>query len=86
MIFHSYIRAVATAGQDQGQKRALIISISEYDKLDPLDFCEKDGNKIYNVIFNLGYTVQDQYKLIGGRIEYWKLRKAIIDFFYDGYY
>jgi len=78
------ITAVATASEGRGQKRALIISISKYDKLDPLDFCEKDGNKMYDVLFKLGYTIQDQYKLIGGRIEYLELHDAIINFFQDG--
>jgi uncharacterized protein YjbI with pentapeptide repeats len=72
-----------TGGEDRGQKRALIMSISEYDRLAPLDFCEKDGIKVYEVLSRLGYTVRDEYKLIGGRIEYWRVRKAIIDFFYD---
>jgi uncharacterized caspase-like protein len=64
-------------------KRALIISISNYDKLESLDFCQKDGNKICEVLSQIGYNISDNYKLIGGRIEYWKVRSAIIDFFYD---
>jgi uncharacterized caspase-like protein len=31
----------------------------------------------------LGYNIQDKYKLVGGRLEYWKVREGIIDFFYD---
>jgi Tfp pilus assembly protein PilF len=69
------------AGSYQGSKRALIISISIYDKLESLDFCQKDGNKIFEVLSQLGYNIPDKYKLIGGRIEYLKVRKAIMDFY-----
>ena len=36
---------MAEAGDYQGHKRAIVISISQYDKLAPLDFCEKDGSE-----------------------------------------
>jgi Caspase domain len=43
--------------EDRGQRRALVISISQYDKLEPLDFCEKDGNKMYEVLKQLEYDI-----------------------------
>jgi hypothetical protein len=70
-------------GEYQGRKRALIISISQYNRLATLDFCEKDGKKIYEVLSQLGYDIPDKHKLIGGRVEYDKIRDSIIDFFYD---
>jgi len=74
---------MAEAADYQGRKRALVISISQYDKLAALDFCEKDGNKIYGVLSQLGYEIPDKHKLIGGRVEYDKLRDSIYHFFYD---
>jgi uncharacterized protein YjbI with pentapeptide repeats len=70
------------AEEDKGQRRALIISISQYDKLEPLDFCEADGNKMYEVLIRLGYDIPIKNRLIGGRVEYDKLRESIYDFFY----
>jgi uncharacterized caspase-like protein len=71
------------AKEYQGRKRALVVSISQYDKLAALDFCERDGKKICEVLFKLGYDIPTKYRLIGGRIEYDKLRDSILDFFYD---
>ena len=71
------------ANEYQGRKRALVISISQYDKLAHLDFCEKDGNKMYNVLTQLGYDIPDKCKLIGGRVNYDQLRDSIMEFFYD---
>jgi uncharacterized caspase-like protein len=62
---------------------ALIISISQYDKLESLDFCEKDGNKMYEVLKQLDYDIPIKYRLIGGRVEYDSLRDSILDFFSD---
>jgi hypothetical protein len=46
------------AVQNQGRKRALVVSISQYDKLESLDFCEKDGNKICEVCSSyIKYTI-----------------------------
>ena len=42
------------ASEHKAQKRALIVGISRYDKLTALDFCEKDGNMMYEVLSKLG--------------------------------
>jgi Caspase domain/Pentapeptide repeats (8 copies) len=68
---------------EEHPKKALLISISEYDHLNPLDFCKNDGNEMYKLLEILGYEIPDDRKLIGGRIEYLKLRDSIIDFFSD---
>jgi tetratricopeptide (TPR) repeat protein len=74
---------IGGGSQYQGKKRALLISISQYDKLDGIEFCEKDGMKMYQVLTGLGYEIPLKHRLIGGRVEYWKVREAIIGFFYD---
>jgi hypothetical protein len=38
---------------------------------------------MYQVWTQLGYEIALKYRLIGGRVEYWKVREAIIGFFYD---
>jgi uncharacterized caspase-like protein len=63
----------------EGQKRALIVGISRYDKLTALDFCEKDGNMMYEVLSKLGYAIPD--KLTGSRVDYVQFRDSIYDFF-----
>ena len=65
--------------EHKAQKRALIVGISRYDKLTALDFCEKDGNMMYEVLSKLGYSIPD--KLTGGRVDYAQLRDSIYDFF-----
>ena len=69
------------AKENQGHKRALVVSISQYDNLAALDFCERDGNTICEILTQLGYDIPIKYRLIGGRIEYDKLRDSILDFF-----
>jgi uncharacterized protein YjbI with pentapeptide repeats len=74
---------VGVGRQNQAKKRALIISISQYDKLEPLEFCEKDGNKMYEVLKRLDYDIPLKYRLIGGKIDYNRVRDSILDFFSD---
>src|SRR6187200_2078652 len=69
--------------ENQGRKKALVVSISQYDKLAALDFCERDGNKICEILTKLGYDIPIKYRLIGGRVEYDRLRDSILQFFYD---
>jgi hypothetical protein len=66
--------------RDSGSKRAIVIGISDYDILQPLDFCKTDGTKIYDLLRSLGYEILDKHKLIG-RVEREGMRNAIIDFF-----
>ncbi len=68
-------------GEYKGQRRALIVSISQYDKLGALDFCESDGNKIYEVLDQLEYDIPIKNRLIGGRVEFDNLRECIYEFF-----
>jgi Caspase domain len=34
----------------EGKKRALIISIGNYSKLQPLNFCKNDGEEMYELL------------------------------------
>jgi len=63
-------------------KKALIISLSEYDDLENLEFCKNDGETIYKTLTKLGYEIPDN-RLIVGRANGSELRTAIIDFFRD---
>jgi hypothetical protein len=49
--------APASRINNEGKKRALIISISSYadNCLPPLDFCEKNGKEMYSLLKTLGY-------------------------------
>jgi len=67
---------------DGGKKKALIISISSYKHLQPLEFCQKDGQEIYLLLKKLGYEIEEGHKLIG-EVKWDTLRKAIINFFTD---
>ena len=71
-----------TNGKNQGVKRGLIIVVSEYDNFENLDFCKHDGEAIYGTLKSIGYEIPDRYKLIG-KVEYSKVRDAIIEFFTD---
>ena len=65
----------------EGEKKALIISISSYgNNLQPLDFCENDGNGMYQLLKSLGYQVSDNHKLIG-HVKFDTMRDSIFDFF-----
>lgn len=64
------------------QRRALIIGISDYDKLQNLSFCKNDGNSIYKTLSWGDYIIPNDRKLIG-RINWAEMRNAIIDFFVD---
>ncbi|HUU88502.1 MAG TPA: caspase family protein [Candidatus Glassbacteria bacterium] len=63
-------------------KKALIISLSEYDGLEKLEFCKNDGETIYKTLKDLGYEIPDK-RLIVGKASGSELRTAIIDFFRD---
>ena len=69
-------------GEYVGTKRALIIAISDYDKLKPLDFCKEDGEAMYSLLNSIGYEIAEHHKLIG-RVEYSELHDAVIEFFAD---
>ena len=63
------------------EKKALIVSVSSYEKLRNLDFCKKDGEEIYSILKNLGYQISSDNTLIGGQVKYEILRKSLIKFF-----
>jgi hypothetical protein len=54
--------------RDSGSKKAIVISISDYDLLQQLDFCKTDGTKMYDLLRSLDYEILDRHKLIG-RVE-----------------
>jgi Caspase domain len=64
----------------EGIKKGLIISVSDYDILQPLEFCKNDGNEMYEILKTLGYEIQADHKLIG-RVKWIEMRSAIVDFF-----
>jgi hypothetical protein len=64
------------------RRRAIVIGISEYDKLQPLTFCKNDGQEMYELLISLEYKITDNNNLTG-YIKWDKMRDAIFDFFSD---
>jgi tetratricopeptide (TPR) repeat protein len=66
----------------KGNKRALVIAVSEYDSsnLRPIKFCENDGQEMYNVLRKVGYEIPKNCKLIGN-VKSQELKEAIYSFF-----
>ena len=64
------------------KQRALIIGVSDYNKLQQLNFCQNDGKSMYEALRHLGYDIPDRNKLIG-KVDWVKMRKAMMDFFED---
>lgn len=60
------------------KRKALIIAISDYTdrRLEPLDFCKNDGEKMYELLKSLHYEISDNHKLIG-YVEFDKIKDAI---------
>jgi tetratricopeptide (TPR) repeat protein len=63
-------------------KKALIISLSEYDGLEKLEFCQNDGEAMYKILKDLGYEIPDN-RFLTGKANGSEIRNAIIDFFRD---
>jgi len=63
-----------------GKRKALIISVSSYNHLQPLEFCKKDGEEMYLLLKNLGYEISTKDKIIG-EVNREELRDTIINFF-----
>jgi hypothetical protein len=61
-------------------KRALVIGISDYDKLEHLSFCKNDGNEVYELLISLGYEISSNNKLTG-TVRWTEMREAIKRFF-----
>ena len=66
--------------KEGGRKKAIVIGISNYDLLQPLNFCKTDGIKVYELLRSLGYEILDKHRLIG-RVEWEDMRNATVDFF-----
>jgi hypothetical protein len=67
---------------ENGEKKALIIGVSEYNDNDiqPLEFCRNDGEKMHETLKSIAYQIPDNCKLLG-HVEFDKMREAIYDFF-----
>lgn len=66
-----------------GRRKAIIVSVSDYSgNLQRLDFCQKDGEEMRDLLLSLGYNISDKCQLIG-QVKYEIMREAIIDFFTD---
>ena len=69
--------------EKEQRRKAIIISVTDYsNNLQPLEFCRKDGEEMYELLKSLGYQISDSHKLIG-QVNYQMIREAIIDFFTD---
>ena len=64
------------------RKKAIIITLSEYDNLEPLEFCKNDGKIMYETLTKLGYEIPEN-RFIVGSASGSTIRKAVIDFFRD---
>src|SRR5690349_19873314 len=65
---------------NEGTKKAIIISVSDYDILQPLEFCKNDGNEMYDLLKSLNYEIAVDHKLVG-RVKWIQMRSALVDFF-----
>jgi len=63
-----------------GNKKALVIAISEYDDYEPLEFCRKDGELTYNALIKAGFKIPKKRKIIG-RVSHDKFENAVKEFF-----
>src|SRR5690348_15037155 len=68
--------------KNQGKRKGLIVSISDYACLQKLDFCKNDGQEMYELLNSLGYEISDNHKLIG-EVNGEKIKDTIYDFFDD---
>ena len=59
-------------------KKALILGISSYDSLEPLEFCNNDSKEMSNLILSLGYQINNT---LSGYVKWDKMRDAIYEFF-----
>jgi tetratricopeptide (TPR) repeat protein len=63
-----------------GKKRALIIGVSDYDKLQPLTFCRNDASSMFRLLLSLGYEIEDNTNL-SGYVRWQDMRDIIIEYF-----
>ena len=62
------------------KKKAIVIGVSDYNTMQPLNFCKKDGIEICELLTSLGYEISDSHRLIG-HVGFNQMREAIYDFF-----
>jgi uncharacterized caspase-like protein len=70
------------AAKNTSGRKALIIGISDYNKLESLAFCKNDGQEMFNVLSALNYEIQEDNVLLG-YVKWDRLRDSIYDFFSD---
>jgi hypothetical protein len=58
----------------------LVIGVSEYEKLEPLNFCKNDGRDMVDALHGLGYDIPKNNSLMG-YVRWDDMRDAIYDFF-----
>jgi hypothetical protein len=54
--------------------------VSDYDNLEPLDFCKNDGVEICSLLVNLGYEIPEERKLVG-RVQFLNMYDQVVNFF-----
>jgi tetratricopeptide (TPR) repeat protein len=59
-------------------KKALILGISSYDSLEPLEFCDNDSREMSSLLLSLGYHINGT---LSGYVKWDKMRDAIYEFF-----
>ena len=64
----------------QGQKKALIVAISEYDHFPNLDFVKNDGEIMFKTLKKIGFKIPTERKLVG-RIDHDTMTKTVKKFF-----
>jgi len=65
---------------NDGTKKALIISISDYENLPALPFCKNDGQEMSNLLKSLGYEIKEEHNLIG-KVSKEQIENAVDTFF-----
>jgi Caspase domain len=68
----------------QGINRALVVALSEYNNLKPLDFCKNDGEKMLSLLKKLNYDIPETREIIGDTHSE-SLKFTIHDFFINQY-
>ena len=53
-----------------------------YVRLHRLDFCQKDGEAMYELLIALGYEITNNHKLLG-EVKWDDLRERMLDFFFN---
>jgi Thermolysin metallopeptidase, alpha-helical domain/Thermolysin metallopeptidase, catalytic domain/Caspase domain len=65
------------------KKKALVIGVSDYKVLDPLDFSAEDAKQVSEVLKTLQFEIPTERKIIGKVDDYDTVRRKISNFFGD---